>query len=198
MGLDDIGLFDLDNSLAGYDVSMEKDYDSLKSPSDPPYKSFNEENYPDYILKRIAMIKRQSGWWRNLPKLENGFKVFNLAKEIGFRNMVLSKGPSKNFLAWAEKVEWVRESLPDTEIILSEDKGLVYGKFLYDDYPKYIRAWLENRPRGLVIMPVYEFNQDFYHPNVLRYDGKNIEQVKKALILVKNRKPNEPLDLSKI
>lgn len=195
---DDIGLFDLDNSLAGYDVAMERDYDSLKSPSDPPYKSFNDEEYPIYIKNRISMIKKQPGWWKNLPRLEEGIKLFNLSKEIGFRNVILSKGPYKNFQAWAEKVEWVRENLQETDIILSEDKGLIYGKFLYDDYPEYIQAWLADRPRGLVIMPLYEYNKDFFHPNVLRYDGQNLDQVKRALVMVKERRPRERLDLSKI
>tara|TARA_Y100000310_G_C20512920_1_gene729762 strand:+ start:436 stop:588 length:153 start_codon:yes stop_codon:yes gene_type:complete len=47
---------------------------------------------------------------------------------------------------------------------ITEDKGIVYGKVLVDDYPCYIKRWLENRPRGLVIMPAHSYNRDFEHP----------------------------------
>jgi hypothetical protein len=37
-------------------------------------------------------------------------------------------------------------------------------------------------------MPAHEYNKDFKHPNVIRYDGTNIEEVKERLISQFNRK----------
>ena len=78
---------------------------------------------------------------------------------------------------------------------MTEDKGLVYGKVLFDDWPEYITSWLEYRPRGLVIMPNHPHNQGFKHPNVIRYIGSNWEEVRTALIKVRDRKPGEKLKL---
>jgi len=60
------------------------------------------------------------------------------------------------------------------QVTLTEDKGLVYGKVLVDDWPPYIERWLTWRPRGLVIMPARRWNATFTHPQVLRYEfGRN-------------------------
>lgn len=59
---------------------------------------------------------------------------------------------------------------------------LRYGAVLVDDWPEYIRRWLENRPRGLVIMPAHEHNAGFNHPNVVRYDGTNKDEVKARML----------------
>jgi len=42
-------------------------------------------------------------------------------------------------------------------------------------------------------MPVTPYNKDFVHPNVLMYDGSNLDAVRTALESVKNRQPGEPL-----
>lgn len=63
----------------------------------------------------------------------------------------------------------------------------VHGKILVDDWPPYITRWLEWRPRGLVIMPTQKHNAEYTHPQVIRYDGENIEEVAKALKAWKER-----------
>jgi len=45
----------------------------------------------------------------------------------------------------------------------------------------YVERWLSWRDRGLVIMPANEGNKNFSHPQVIRYDGSNLEVVKKAM-----------------
>jgi hypothetical protein len=85
--------------------------------------------------------------------------------------MILTKGPYNATSAWTEKVQWCREHIYYVPITITEDKSLVYGKVLVDDWPPYVTQWLEWRPRGLVIMPDQPWNQDFIHPNVFRYRG---------------------------
>ncbi|MBS3153172.1 hypothetical protein J4426_01235 [Candidatus Woesearchaeota archaeon] len=65
-----------------------------------------------------------------------------------------------------------------------------------DDYPGYISEWLAHRPRGLVIMPVYEYNRGFSHPNLVKYDGSNLAEVRRVLEIAKMRRPNEELRLT--
>jgi 5'-nucleotidase len=91
-------------------------------------------------------------------------------------------------------VEWCRRHLgAETPVHITEDKGLVYGKFLYDDFPEYCLSWLRHRPRGLVIMPETSWNKDFNHAQVLKYSGKNLDEVRQALLICLQRKKGEPL-----
>jgi hypothetical protein len=85
--------------------------------------------------------------------------------------MVLTNGPSKIPAAWAEKVLWCQEHVPDADITIGRDKGLVYGRILFDDWPPYVRRWLRWRPRGLVVMLDHPRNRGFEDPRVFRYTG---------------------------
>lgn len=88
-----------------------------------------------------------------------------------------------------EKVEWCHKNLPmekGISVSLVENKGLVYGRVLVDDYPPYVESWLKWRPRGLVIMPAHDHNVSFSHPNVIKlhwpHDGiKSLNQVEEAM-----------------
>ena len=195
-GKDDIALFDLDGTLCDYDSAIRRDYDKVKSPDGPPYiPSFNNSNQSGYIKNRIRLIRNQVGWWENLEEFKLGFDVLNIARELNFALHILTKGPYSSTNAWTEKVKWVRKHILDGKITITEDKSLVYGKVLVDDFPGYIKEWLIWRPRGLVIMPAHEWNNEYVHPNVIRYDGSNLEQVRSAMNTVKNRKSLERLIL---
>ena len=47
-------------------------------------------------------------------------------------------------------------------------------------------------------MPVNESNKNYRHPQVIRYDGTNLEYVKAVLRHVYNRKHNQPLELTSV
>jgi hypothetical protein len=198
-----IALFDLDGSLADYTGQLKADLELLRSPDEPELGDnlWALEKLP-HMDQRMRLIKAQPGWWRNLPTLADGMRVFNRAKELGFDNNVLTKGPKHHPRAWMEKVEWSRERLGfEIPVHITEDtavdhgKGMVYGKLLYDDYPDYCRSWLEFRPRGLVIMPVTSYNKDFHHPQVVKWDGNNWDEVNRALELCFKRAHGEELKL---
>jgi len=196
--VENIALFDMDGTLCDYDKAMECDYNAIKSPNDPEYKSFSKEiENASYLKNRVRLIRNQPGWWQNLDKLKAGFNILELARELGFDIGILTKGPRSATNSWQEKVDWIKKNIPDAdnvEITISENKSQVYGKVLVDDYPEYAKSWLGNRPRGLVIMPEYAWNKDFKHENVIHYDGTNLEQIKKALIKAKNRGPSEKVN----
>lgn len=191
--IEDIALFDMDGTTCNYDEALIRDYLKLMSPEEKMPKSFHDGE--GYIKERIDLIRNKPGWWRDLKEYKPGFDILNIARELEFKIYILTKGPSSSTPAWAEKIQWLKQHIPDSIPTLTGNKGIVYGKILIDDYPPYLERWLENRPRGLGVMPAHEYNESFSHPNVIRYDGTNLEIVRKAMQMVKNRKSKEPLDL---
>lgn len=198
MNEDDVGLFDMDGSLADYEGALMRDMEMLRSPSEPPFDDPHDESQP-HLVARTRLIKSQPGWWLGLAPIKMGWDVYHAALDLGFNNHILTKGPKRYPQAWKEKVEWChREIGPVADVHVVSDKKLVYGKFLYDDFPEYMLRWLSFRPRGLGIMPVNRHNADFSHPQVIKYTGDNLPFVIKALGSVKNRQSREPFDLREI
>lgn len=194
--MENIALFDMDSTLCDYDKAIIEDYNKIKAPNDPDYDLEIIDKTP-YLKERINLIRREPGWWKKLDKLKLGYDLLGLAKELGFQINILTKSPRSSPNAWTEKIEWLKLNLSnynDVHITISEDKGIVYGKVLIDDYPEYILRWLENRKRGLVIMPATNSNKNFKHDNVIRYDGTNLEQVKQAMIKARDRKYHEEIN----
>lgn len=186
-----IGLFDMDGSLADYEGQLRKDLTKVLGKED--LKKFDEigmwkADDQEPFKSLIRLIKNQPCWWKTLPVMNKGMDIFHLATQIGFKNHILTKGPKHYPRAWKEKVEWCQHLFgKDIDIHITSDKGLVYGRFLYDDYPDYMLKWLLRRPRGLGIMPVNNFNKDFVHPQVIKWDGSNYDEVEEALIKCLNR-----------
>lgn len=193
---ENIALFDLDGSLADYEGAMSKDLNLIRGPDEPLYPVFMNDK-PEYLKRRSALIRKTPGWWENLPVIQTGLYVLLEAPNLGYEAHVLTKGPDSADNAWTEKVRWCKKNLPESvKVTITQDKGLVYGKILFDDFPEYVSRWLEWRPRGLVIMPADSNNESFSHPNVLRYDGSSFHhrmRVIAALKMAFERKPGESL-----
>ncbi len=194
-----IALFDMDGSIADYDAAMRRDLRAMRAPCEPPILDSDsvhdlEDEYR-HLEVRMRFIKSTPSWWANLPRIENGFTIVTLASQIGYAVNILTKGPSSHPVAWKEKLEWCRAQpeLSGAAIHITMDKGLVYGALLYDDFPPYMEAWLRHRPRGLGIMPVTDYNESYAHPNVVKWDGKNFDVVRAALVAAYMRAPREAL-----
>lgn len=195
-------LWDLDRSLADYDGAMIRDLNKIRSPEEEPFTPENVWTKREhYIHERMEMIKNIPGWWRNLDPLLKGFAVFNIAKKMGFHNAVLTRGTRKSHI-WAEKLDWCMNRLGENiEVhVVTGEKGKVYGKVLYDDYPPFVSGWLEHRPRGLAIMPITKHTQPHEihkHPNVILWDGKDetFQYIERMLKRVLERIPGTPLVL---
>ncbi len=177
-----IGLFDLDGTLADHDKAIIRDLESIRSPEEPQTLPRYDDDAPECYKNRKYLIRSQPGWWFRLEPLALGFDVLAVSQQIGFKTHVLTKGPWTSENAWTEKYQWVKKYIgPDTDISVTTDKGISYGSFLVDDYPEYALRWLKWRPRGWVIMPVNCRNTEFTHPQVIKYDGTNIEEVRDCL-----------------
>ena len=177
-----VALLDLDSTLCNYEKALKRDMEALQSPMEPLYAGVPDESTPAYLRNRARLIKSSEDWWTKLEPLKLGFDIWHLAKQIGYRRVILTQAPRYSPAAWSGKKKWIDSYLgPDTDVIITRDKGLVYGKILVDDWPEYIIRWLKWRPRGLVIMPAQPHNKGFEHPQVIRYTGRNLKNVSKAM-----------------
>lgn len=197
---DRVALVDLDGTVADYDKALADAMRSLQAPNEPPYQDrYTGGIEPPYIEARRKMVQRTPGFWRGLAKLDLGFHVIEELREAQFQLHVLTKGPQKNGPAWGEKLEWCIENLPDATVTVTGNKSLVYGRVLFDDFPPYFIPWLKHRPRGLVICIAHPWNEDFApggkeeHPNVIRYDGTNREDLRARIRRAAERASREAL-----
>lgn len=177
---DRIALIDLDGTVADYDSAMTNAMDRLRAPGEPVWTGWVDD-VPPHIKARQALIKSQPGFWRNLPRLDLGFHIVEELRHLGFTLHVLTKGPRASKNAWTEKAEWCEAHLPDAAITVSQDKSLVYGRVLVDDFPPYFQSWLRVRPRGLVVCVAHPWNMGFSSEQVFRYDGTNREELHEKL-----------------
>ena len=180
-GTHEIALFDLDGTLADYDIQMIRDLRRIQERGETDY-SPHDRLAPRYFGSRLDLIKSQSGWWLKLPKLKRGFDILRVAQELGFQIQVLTMGPHNTPSAWMEKVLWCHKNIGrSVKVTVTEDKSLVYGKILVDDTPEYLIGWLDRHPKGWGIMPCKSVNEEFQHPRVTRYDGTNLSVVRKQM-----------------
>lgn len=174
-----IALFDMDATMANFELSMRIQLQKLRSRGEPSFITEDDEPVVDlweyqrqhnHARERMRLIKRSTGFWKYLPMIRSGLDLFDAFAEAGFRTDVLTQAPKSCPSAYTEKKEWCDLYLPpDTTIHISGDKSLVYGKVLVDDWPGYVQPWLDWRPRGLVLMPSYRYNRDFEHERVIKY-----------------------------
>ena len=191
--IENIALFDMDGTLADYEGAIRRDLEKIKSPHDPEITAIYGD-LPEWVKQRIYMIRNQPKWWQKLEELDVGFEILQACIDIGFDIRILTKGPRRTHEAWTQKAKWchchVKPLAPDMQVTITEDKGLVYGKVLVDDFPAYMDRWLQFRPRGFGVMPAQPWNENYSHPNVVRYTG-NKSELEAALRHAFQRQPRE-------
>ena len=176
---DRIALFDMDGTLCDYSGQLKRDLEKIRNPAEPEIEFQHDDSLlPAWYKQRMHLIKSVPGWWKYLPRLEDGFQVLDLAVSIGFTPEILTKGPFRSSQAWTEKYEWCRREIDGKghskkpiEIGITFNKGRVYGRMLVEDYPPYVEAWLKFRKRGFVVLMDRPYNRSLKHPQVERYDG---------------------------
>lgn len=172
-GATEIALIDMDGTIADFDSGLREGLLPLVSPWESgslvDYGNLpHGEDAPPWLEARMNLVKRQPGFWRNLRRIEDGFKVLEMIVEAGFETSILTKAPRTNHPSRAEKAEWCEEHVPDLPVTVCHDKSLVYGRILFDDYPPFATAWLKHRPNGTVLMLDGPSNQGFSNPQVVR------------------------------
>lgn len=176
-----IALFDLDGTLADYELRMRRDLRRIAAPGEPAF-ALHDRDAPRYFGARLDLIKSQPGWWCGLPRLELGFDILNIARELDFHIEVLTNGPHNTPAAWMEKVQWAQRHIDKAvKVTVTEDKRHSYGHVLVDDTPEYLLAWLDHHPHGWGVAPAQPSNEGFAHPRVIRFDGSNLAAVHKLM-----------------
>ena len=178
-------LFDMDGTLFDHDGQVRKDMIPLASPDENIEELLDSASTHElikthpHLAARFDLIRRQPGWWENLPVLPLGWHIFHVSTEIGFCNHILTKGPISKPLAWSEKVKCIHKHFGEDQPIdiVGKDKSSTYGRVLVDDYPDYVLGWLQHRPRGLAILPTGAVNHGFKHANAIIYNGGNLGEV---------------------
>ena len=171
-----VGLIDMDGTIADLMGALDTELRKLQAPCEEPLSNniFDYYHQP-FMQARIRLIKNQEGFWRNLPEIPQGMDIVHAMHDLKYEIHVLTKGPRYAPIAWREKIEWCDRVFAEHHIphqtTITENKGLVYGRVLVDDFPDYILAWLKYRPRGFVFMPASPWNEKFVHPQVMRYQG---------------------------
>ena len=183
---DRVALIDLDGTVADYDGAMQAELEKLRGPDEPV--RWADRDAPPFIEARRSLVRKKPGFWRDLARIPLGFEVVDELRDLGYMLHVLTAGPKSTTSAWTEKAEWCRENLPDAFVTVTQDKSLVYGRVLVDDWPPYFEKWLSVRPRGLVVAVAHDWNAHIAHPNVIRYDGSNRAELRAALKAAYDRK----------
>ena len=185
-----IALVDLDGTLCNFSEAILERLIELRGPNDDPDDELKLEP-PPYILARQRIIMSTSGFWRNLKPIPAGLQLVSLLVEFEFNTHVFTKGPSDNPSAWAEKFEWCRLHVPELRVIMTEDKSLVNGDVLVEDWPPYIIQWRRRCPKGFVIIPAQPWNEDAkveQLENAIRYNGTNLTEVRTFLETLRKNK----------
>jgi len=165
---ENVALLDMDGTVCNWHGQLQKDLTRILG--------VDREKLSQETLTRVEhLIRSQPGWYLNLERLPLGFKIAETLRDIGFTIMVATKATPVAENAWSEKAKWCKEYLPYAKVTVSEDKTLMYGKILVDDYQKFADPWLKKRPRGYVILPDQPWNQGYEHPRVKRV--RTIEDV---------------------
>jgi len=91
-----------------------------------------------------AELEAHGGFYRKLPVLAEGRKLFEAVKHL---NPVILTGCPEGGWAEPQKVEWAEEHFPGTKIITCRSadkrKHMKPGDVLVDDYLKYRDRWIE-------------------------------------------------------
>lgn len=171
---ENIALLDMDGTVCRMKEALDRDVTAVLQ---------GQPVSPEVLDRIEALIKRQPGWWRTLEPIGLGLAIAETLAHLGFRITVLTKGPKRAKNAWTEKFEWCEKYLPYANVTVTQDKSLVYGKILVDDYPEYMLGWLSRRPRGIGLMPAQEWNEKFSHPQVYKVDSyQRLQELKPMLV----------------
>lgn len=180
-----IALVDLDLVLCDHDKALQRDLKDITGVDEEPAnvrKWKRNGRAPDYIFRRMQMIRSKSEWWATLPPIPSGLKLYHAMRVLGYDVMIATQVPSHLPAAWDGKVQWVRNHLGvDTDITITSNKSLINGSLLFDDSVRYQQAWLSTRPEGLGIMLENEFNRNCRHPQLIHYNGGNFDEVYQIL-----------------
>lgn len=178
---DNIALLDMDGTVCDWHNQLERDLDAMLGK--------DREKMSAASLRNVEhLIRSKPGWYLGLQPLPLGFKIAETLRDIGFTIMVATRATPQAANAWSEKAAWCMKHLPYAHVTVSEDKSLMYGKILVDDYPKFTEPWLQRRPRGQVLLPNQPWNQEYERERVTRVrTPEDVDNIRPFLVQIFER-----------
>lgn len=145
-----IALFDMDETIVNFTGPLRERLRKTFSPGEemPP----DLFNMPTHMYERIQAIKKEPGFWRNLPPLEWGMDLIEIFRAKGYEIHIVSKGPTTGAIAWSEKVEWVQTHLTHITLHLTQNKSMIHGDVFIEDRWDFLSQWLLRNKGGKGIM----------------------------------------------
>lgn len=129
-------------------------------------------------------ITRTPGFWRQLAPSPLGFELLRLLRREGLVVNIVTKGPREAPQVWADKAAWCHEHLPDVPLVITDDKALIPGDVLVEDWLPYVDRWQTRWQSGLAIVVAKPWNTDAVEGSkLIRYDGTNRVDVERRLRL---------------
>ncbi len=184
-----VALFDMDDTLCDTNGQRERDLRKFLSDESEIVTDYLSPKCPLHVKKLLREVISQPHWWENLPKMKDGFQLYDLMKSEGITIEILTKMPETYPLALWEKLVWCKKNTPEVDNInLTLKKRRYPGDILIDDWPSYVTAWLDYNKNGRAILPLREWNKDYQNPRAIHYTGKNIDQVKNLIAELKQGK----------
>ena len=92
---ENIALFDMDGTICDHDQSLFEGLEALRGPKELVYRPPIKNDTPEYIKNRADLIRASESWWENLPRIQLGWNVLKIARELDYRIMILTQGPKK-------------------------------------------------------------------------------------------------------
>lgn len=146
--------------------------------------------WPPALEAQRRRLMAAPGFWRTPAPRAAGLELLRLLRQAGLQPCVLTKGPQDLPHAWGDKVAWCRQHLPGVPVIVTDDKALVPGAVLVDDWLPYVARWQQRWPAGLAIVPAQPWNTPAPgQPACIRYDGRDPQPVQAALRRLVSRPP---------
>ena len=176
-----LALVDLGDTLCDCSGALHEGLARLRGPGE---RAEDEHRHPlaPHLEARRELVMAAPGFWACLPPLPLGMELLQLLRDEGFVVHVVTKGPRQSCAAWADKVAWCRQHLPGVSVVVTDDKALVHGDVLVDDWLPYVERWQRRNGGGLAIVPAHPWNTNAVAwPRCVRYDGRNRPELRAAL-----------------
>ena len=87
----------------------------------------------------INFVKNRAGFYRAMPLIEGAREALEEMRAAGHDVWICTSPETNNPTCASDKIEWVREHLGEgwvNRVIITRDKTLVRGHFLFDDRPE--------------------------------------------------------------
>jgi 5'-nucleotidase len=97
------------------------------------------QDYPNELMQEVELIYNSPGFIASLPPIPGGLESIIEMKKAGYNVKICTAQIPGNHVCLIEKQDWIARNLGEKwleDLIISNDKTLIYGDILIDDKPE--------------------------------------------------------------